>query len=97
MSSSTSTTANTVAEIRELNKYLSHPRLSEDDDYLLYWNLLQTALPTLAKLAQQYLSVPASSALVERLFSIAGKLFRTDRCSMSGQVFQTSSDIEQLS
>ena len=80
MASSTSTTANTLAEIGELDKYLSHPRLSEDDDPLVYWNLHQTALPTLAKLA--------SSAPVERLFSIAGKLFKPDSCSMSDEVFQ---------
>ena len=78
MSTSTSRKANTLAKIGELDKYLSHPRLSEDDDPLSYWNLHQTTLPTLAKLAQHYLSVPASSAPVERLFSIAGKLFRPD-------------------
>ena len=76
MSSSTYTTANTLAEIGELDKCLSHPRLSEDDDPLVYLNLHQTALPTLAKLAQHYLSVPASSAPVERLFSIAGKFIQ---------------------
>ena len=75
-------TANTLDEKGELDKYLSHPRLSEEDDPLVYWNFHQTALPTLTtKLAQQYLSV--SSAPVERLFSIAEKSFRPDRCSVS--------------
>ena len=77
-----------VTETGELDKYLSHLRHAEDDNPLVYWNLHQTSLPTLSKLVQRYLSIPGSSAPIERLFSITGKLFRPDRCSMSAKVFK---------
>ena len=47
----------------------------------MYW--------TLAKLAIKYLTVMASSASVERTFSIAGKVFRPDRCRLTDKNFET--------
>ncbi len=42
------------------------------DKSLDYWRLNAPKYPRLAKLAKHYLSIPASSASVERLFSTAG-------------------------
>ena len=47
---------------------------------------LSNFLP-LAELAKKYLSVPASSACVERMFSIAGHIFSLKRRRLGIQVF----------
>ena len=62
----------------------------EQDDYLLeqcqlqhidplqYWSNKCMHLPSLAKAAQYHLSIPAFSAPVERLFSVAGNFSITE-------------------
>ena len=42
----------------------------------------------MSKLAERYLSVPASSGPVEQLFSIAGKIFCPERCRLTDTVFE---------
>ena len=59
----------------EISSYLAMPSLQEDDNPLKFWKEQQTVYPHLAKLAARYLSVPASSGPVERLFSKGGKYF----------------------
>jgi len=60
-----------------------------DANPLLYWKENQYKYPELSKLALKYLTVPASSAPVERLFRIEGKVFRSDRMRMKDQTFET--------
>ena len=56
----------------ETNKY---------KDALLFWRLHYKSLSfvNLAKLAQKYLGVPATSAAVERMFSISGHILNNKR------------------
>ncbi|KAG7166748.1 Zinc finger BED domain-containing protein 4-like 5 [Homarus americanus] len=75
------TTSETVVSL-----YLNQPCLQEDGDHLGYWKAKQ--FPVLTRLAPKYLAIPATSAPVERLFSIAGKLFRPERCNLSNKRFE---------
>ena len=59
-------------------EYLKEPCIEHTDDPLKYWKNSQNTYPTLAVIAKRVLSVPASSASVERLVSVAGKIFRPD-------------------
>ena len=92
-----------VAE--EVSTYLSQPWVvPESEDPLHYWCTRSGSMPTLARLATQYLAIPATSAPVERLFSVAGKAFRPDRSRLTDSHFQdlmfgatsTSSDFSYI-
>ena len=69
-------------------KYLGQPCLADDSDALAFWKGHVNTFPSLAKMAMIYLNVPASSAPVERTFSIAGKVFRPDRCRLTDTNFE---------
>ena len=59
-----------------------------DIDPLKYWKDNAEKYPRLTCLARTFLVVPATSAPVERLFSIAGKFFRPERCRLSDKTFE---------
>ena len=86
--SSTSTTPVTTGFETELKDYLKHPCAKNKSDPLAYWKEEEFKYPVLSVLASRYLAIPASSAPVERLFSIAGKIFRPERCSMKDETFE---------
>ena len=71
-----------------LEDYLSATCLSEDADPLAYWKEQGDLNPTLAKLACQYLQISASSAPVECLSSVAGKIFTSDRSNLTEQILK---------
>lgn len=48
----------------------------------------KTKYPQLSKLAKEMLGVPSSSPPVKHLFSIAGKLFRPERCNLKDLRFE---------
>jgi len=66
----------------QLGEYLAMPDIGKDGDLLGFWTMKQHVWPELACMALQYLSVPATSAAVERIFSSAGKLFSDLRKSI---------------
>ena len=59
-----------VSAAEELNDYMAD--IVRDSNPLTWWKSHEIKYPRLAKLAQEYLSVPATSIPSERTFSVAG-------------------------
>ena len=73
---------------KQIDDYYNAPLLEEPADPQQYWKENQFIYLDLAKLVCSYLHIPASSAPVERIFSIAGRVFRPDRNRLSEKRFQ---------
>ena len=56
----------------ELNAYMRVHQVANDTDPHMWWKQHQQEFPRLSRMTRQYLSVPASSASPERLFSSVG-------------------------
>jgi hypothetical protein len=68
---------------QELDKYLKIDCLDANSNPLLFWRRNEQKYPRLFQLAKVFLSIPASSGSVERLFSIAGSIARARRARLS--------------
>ena len=78
-----STKTCTSEHVKELQDYLEEPVKEEKTWPLQYWSSNQGKYPNIAQVAViSVLGIPASSAPVERVFSVAGKVFRLDRCRL---------------
>ncbi|KAG0139846.1 hypothetical protein CROQUDRAFT_54142, partial [Cronartium quercuum f. sp. fusiforme G11] len=53
----------------EIRSYLLEPAENKESDILLFWKSRSGSLPSLSKMAQCYLAIPATSAPSERVFS----------------------------
>ena len=84
---STASTKNSDAA-DEIDMYLSQACLPESADPIQFWHTRSGTFPLLTQLARKYLTVPATSAPVERLFNVAGKVFHHDRCRLTDTQFQ---------
>ena len=58
------------------------------DDALAFWRIHESKWPNLAILAKKYLGVQATSASVERMFSISGHIFSNKRRRTSAKLFE---------
>ena len=75
MPSSSSTPQTPEQQIKkEIEDYIKLPLLDAESDPLQWWKVHMAVLPTMAKLAQKYLSVCASSSASERIFSCSGNI-----------------------
>lgn len=68
---------------QEIEDYLESPVEHEETDILLWWKINCSKYPTIAKMAKDYLSIPATSVPVERVFSESGSVLTPKRCNLS--------------
>jgi len=60
------------------------------DNPAAFWaSPLADSYPILRRLAKKYLSIPATSASVERLFSVAGAIIRARRSSLAAATVES--------
>jgi hypothetical protein len=67
----------------QLQAYIQVQQVPNDTDPLMWWKQHQQEFPDLARMARQYLAVPATSASPERFFSRVG-LVQTDLRKKNG-------------
>ena len=72
---------------REIDEYCRTIRSSTFKCPLEFWKANHAKLPLLANLAKKYLGIPASSASVERMFSICGHILSLRRRKMGIKIF----------
>ncbi|MBW0549619.1 hypothetical protein O181_089334 [Austropuccinia psidii MF-1] len=81
--------ANTVKN--EIQQYFDEPLEVKTTDVLLFWKSWVTMLPTLKKIACEYLAIPETSVLSEKVFSCGHKILTYQCASFS------SMHVEKLS
>ncbi|GFR23521.1 zinc finger BED domain-containing protein 1 [Trichonephila clavata] len=67
---------------KELNEYLSMPRVSFEHDPLDWWKVHYESFPSLKVLARKYLCIQGSSVASERVFSSGGSVITRQRASL---------------
>lgn len=68
---------------KEIDKFISLPLLSQDQNTLEWWKSNHGQYPNLTNLAKIYLCVSATSVPAERVFSTAGLIVNSQRSSLS--------------
>lgn len=63
-------------------RYIAEPQISHNADPFEWWKINEKKFPSLAPLAKEYLSIPASSAGSERVFSTCGNIVTPKRCCL---------------
>ena len=69
----------------ELARYNKETPLETNSNPLEWWKNKMKTYPIIANVARRYLGIPASSASVERLFSVAGLTISDDRGRLSAE------------
>uniref|UniRef100_A0A8C5NCM1 BED-type domain-containing protein n=1 Tax=Gouania willdenowi TaxID=441366 RepID=A0A8C5NCM1_GOUWI len=70
---------------KEVLMYFGEHPLSKKENPLSWWKVNAARYPTLSKLAQSFLCIPATSTPSERLFSAAGNIASKRRASLSSE------------
>ena len=81
------------SDAKEVELYLSMPQVDfnarRDEEVLGWWRTHQSMFPPLIRMARQFLSLPASSAGVERLFSRSGEMHGNKRKRLKEETLQS--------
>ena len=72
----------------QVESYLSLPTTGDGSDPILFWQKNKSTFPQLTILALRYLCIQASSPPFERMFSVAGKVFRPEKYRMTDARFE---------
>ena len=78
-----------VEDRNELDSYMQLKHTNKSDDPLVFWTKNSHLYPKMSLIAQEVLSIPASSTLVERVFSVAGYSSSGRRNRLSGATLET--------
>mmetsp|Transcript_12832 Transcript_12832/g.25980 ORF Transcript_12832/g.25980 Transcript_12832/m.25980 type:complete len:754 (-) Transcript_12832:39-2300(-) len=70
----------------ELQRYRSTPQIPFAEDALKWWSNNSLKFPILSVLAFRYLSIPATSAASERLWSLANQIITKNRTQLEGNI-----------
>ena len=70
---------------KELSSYCSSEYIERKEDPLAWWKKNMSRFPTLARIAREYLTIPAMSTPSERMLSAAGYLNSQRRSCLSGE------------
>ena len=75
---------------QQLDDYLQLNHTEDDikKGSLWFWENNSTKFPGLSMLAKKYLAVPATSAPIERVFSVAGDILRPERFHLCPQTLK---------
>ena len=77
------------SNVEDIDRYLSSPCQPMETDPAKFWKENENEYgQSLLRMAKEILSIPSSSAPVERLFSIAGKVFTPSRCRLQDSRFE---------
>lgn len=75
-------------ELTELELYLNEPVEIPKTEPLVYWRSNQNRFKTLAKMARDFLAIPAASVPIEQVFSQAGDLITKKRNRLGQQTIK---------
>lgn len=86
-----SSNEDTLGTDEEIDGYLALPlNVAENESPLKFWELNEKKFPRLAKFAINVLGMPASSAEVERLFSVAGSISKARSARLRPETMERS-------
>ena len=72
-----------MKHVQEIDLYLHESYEEEDTDPLIFWKTNASKYPHLSKIAPKYLSLPASYAQIERIFSPEQQLYQLGKNRLS--------------